>query len=75
MQMNQKKNKEYPLVGIGLIFGASIGYGTGLIIVDALYAPLFAGFGAGVGIILGAIIERVKTKQKKSLHKNANSAT
>jgi len=58
--------KEYSkFVGFGLILGVAIWFGLGLIISTPNYAPIFAGAGAGIGIVLGSIIGHFKIKSNK----------
>jgi hypothetical protein len=57
------KKKEYSkYIGLGLIFGVAIGFSLGLIISTPDNAPLFGGIGAGIGIVLCAIIGHFKIK-------------
>jgi hypothetical protein len=44
------------LVGLGLIFGAAIGFAIGLIYADSAWAAALGAVGAGVGIVGGAIL-------------------
>jgi len=53
MKNNSGKNKTLA-PGIGLIFGVAIGGGLGIIFNNI---PIGAGFGAAVGLILGAVIQ------------------
>jgi hypothetical protein len=50
-----KKNAKAPYAGIGLVFGTAIGAGLSLILTGTV---IWAGIGTGIGLILGAIIEK-----------------
>ena len=64
--MNKKQKKEYSkYVGFGMIIGVAIGYGFGLIILGPVYASVFGGFGAGIGIVMGSIIGHSKIKKRR----------
>jgi len=60
------KKEQTKYVGFGLILGVAIGFGFGLIITTPTYAPVFGGFGAGLGIVFGAMVSYSKTKKKES---------
>lgn len=42
------------LAGVGLVFGAAVGYALGLVLADASAAPVIAAAGAGIGLVVGA---------------------
>lgn len=58
-----KNNNNNKLVGFGLILGVAIGYSFGNITNSS--PTIYAGIGAGLGIVFGAIITQSK-KTKKS---------
>ncbi|MCK4242980.1 MAG: hypothetical protein KAX23_05480 [Dehalococcoidia bacterium] len=62
--MNQKEKKEYSKwVGIGLIFGVAIG--SSLDFIFGEFTGITASTGAGLGIVLGAMMGHYKIKSKK----------
>lgn len=56
------KNKT-SIVGLGIVFGAAIGSGLGVVFNNV---AIGAGIGVGVGIVFGAIIDGYKQQEKKS---------
>lgn len=51
------------LVGVFLILGAAIGFTLGLILVDVAAAAIFGAAGAGLGIVIGAIVDLASHRQ------------
>ena len=51
------------LVGVFLILGAAIGFTLGLILVDAATAAIFGAAGAGLGVVIGAIVDLASRRQ------------
>lgn len=45
------------LVGLFLILGAAIGFTVGFILIDPATAAIFGAAGAGLGIVIGAILD------------------
>ena len=44
------------LVGIFLILGAAVGFTLGLVVTDMAWAAVYGAAGAGIGIVLGAVV-------------------
>lgn len=64
--MDEHSKKEYTkAIGIDLILGVAVGYSLGLIFSGASLAPVYAGVGAGIGIITGAMTGYIKIKRDK----------
>ena len=44
------------LVGLFLILGAAVGFALGLIVADVGMAAIYGAAGAGLGVVLGAVV-------------------
>lgn len=51
-------------VGVFLILGAAIGFTLGLILADTAVAATFGAAGAGLGIVIGAIIDQGSRRER-----------
>jgi uncharacterized membrane protein len=60
--MENKVNKKTSVTGLGLVFGAAIGAGLGIIFANL---AIGAGIGAGLGLIIGSIIDAYKNKKSQ----------
>ncbi len=59
----------YYYAGIGLVFGAAVGGIAAMLLYGQTMNStfiVFAGAGAGVGLVLGAIADMYKSKKEKS---------
>ncbi len=59
----QDRRKTIPWIGLGLILGSAIGSFLGLHFANKYFA-IFCGGGAGIGLIVGAMIDNLLTNGK-----------
>lgn len=50
-------------VGVFLILWAAIGFTLGLVLDDAAVAAIFGAAGAGLGIVIGAIVDQASQRE------------
>ena len=65
--MDEKHKAAYArYVGFGLITGVAVGFGIGLVVSGPIYAPVFGGAGAGIGIVAGSAIGHHRIAGRRS---------
>lgn len=58
--MRRQRNQ---LVGAFLILGAAIGFTVGIVTSDLAAAATFGAAGAGLGVVMGAIVDLVRDRE------------